>query len=244
MDKDDDQQDLPSALPETDVVRDDDDLDDETLAELDSLKTGSVGPDDKEVYEYRVMNWYDSWQPGVTEHETYKFRSGQQVALFGNRHIGQHVRTNLQAAGYLAADSSNIVEHWYARSLFERHQWKARQHVALDAFEAYCHSAVATLRVGDHPMWQKPVSELLRERPWIPDAVAQTIMTQEEWDLSPHKKRLEGGWKPVIVPVRQSCAIEIQEDPEAAAALVAAVGNDKMPWIWIHIEGFQARCIQ
>lgn len=147
------------------------------------------------------------------------------VRLFGPANIGILELTSMQVGGQLASDQTSLIDHWYART-------DARGHER-EELERWAEGANAILNVGDHPVWIRPLSVLLRGHPWIPPSRRDEVATPEE--MEQFRAARDEGAEPVIVPVRQHMSITVGL-PVAPSPVKAR--------IWVHVEGLTLREIQ
>lgn len=174
-------------------------------------------------YAARRMDHYDCLDVGGENFMVH----GTTARLFGNGnlHIGMLELTSMQVGSYLDSDQSALIDHWYART-------DARG-ADREALEQWAEGALVMLVIGDHPMWIRPLSVLLRERPWVPPARRGEVLTPEE--MAQFEAAREEGAAPAFVPIRQNMNIDVTL-PAAPPPVKARV--------WIHVEGLTLRPIQ
>lgn len=178
------------------------------------------------IPERRRVNYYDSWVP-----------LGTWTPLFSQeKHIGDLGKTNIMTPwrNHVHSDLSTLFVNVYARSPF------GHSHNSRLAFDAWAHAARVTVRVGDAPRWYNLVlADLLERLQWLPDVVARQQMTPAEYEGF---KAIVDECPPLVIPVRQSVVVEVQEDEGAYKALVAACGGElTLPRVFLHLEGMQTR---
>ncbi len=168
-----------------------------------------------------AVNFYDS-MPLNGETPAY-------VTFFGATQVGNIFQTNLMCAGMFSSDETVVARFWYARTNIGRqHQWWG-------AFERWSHETVVRFRVGDRPLWTSSLYDLVNR--WRSGDDEGDTAAPMPW--------------PLIVPVRQSVAAEVQCSMSWRLAM-EITGQEKAtdfsddpnhvahPRLWLHVGG--VRC--
>lgn len=190
--------------------------------------------------------------------------------IFGNSNVGDQFRTNLQVAGQIGFDQTFVICNIYARTNVRCTPMSdADREVARDmflegrddeglllmlqagdwerspltrAFDEWAHSCRARLVVGQKPMFELNVHDLMGG----PAFSGSPTPPAADDDMPPGPP----AWRrhiarAIIVPVRQNLHVELTAHPSAGEAFRRALANAPTmatkPLLWIHLEGLLSR---
>lgn len=156
----------------------------------------------------------------------------RQAYLFGNQHLGRPHLCNLVAPGVLFPHAHAQVEHAYARTDVDLSLLTFRQRAT---FHRIMSATTVSMVAGDRRLWSdRPLSEMLADRPWEPMSVKDQDDPEEVERVARFVKRREEGTYPVTVPCRVSFSARV--DCNADDADLAAI-DGLSAIIWLHVEG-------
>lgn len=191
------------------------------------------------IRESRRFNVWDVFNVGGPPH-IFPLPTVQQVHLFGETNVGNSVLTNVQVGNFISADSQDLVEHWYARTDVHLPALSVRQRALLDQWGSM---TTVTFRVGEKPMWQRPLLELLLDKPWEPISIADRDLEPEDQVAARARvdQRTGEGNRTVVVEPRRKIEVIVNLHAKDACQRFVEEMDGTVMKIWIHLEGIATR---
>lgn len=195
--------------------------------------------------------------------------------LFNNAPVGDLFWTNMQLAGQLSVDQTFVILAMRARTnitrlpmtngtkevirdaflvgdddaairmIMDSGSWERSD--LTKAFDEWLHATTATLIIGERPMFDTNMYDLITDvrspLDHHEDATSVTALTKKEREFNVHRGARKFGMA-LILPVRQSFRVTLSSAGNTAAniaAHAAKAGIMPGPMVWIHLEGALSR---